>query len=439
MMKLKNNKGFTLIEIILVFAILSLVLGMIGSFFVYGLNVFTAGDSQYNAQSQLRIASEYLVENIRFSNSLNLVDKPANPENPTTLDGEYDYIYVENGVLYHFISDGSTHSLKKITDNITNYEFTSNINFLKINLFSEDRDQEYNIETEVDLPNLTIKKEVIENNSGAAIKFLSSGNFSYTSYNLEIIPDELIFDGLSESKNLSYSITPQLSGHTSKWISDDETIAIVSGNNENTNIVNIDSTGYGNTFIMVNIKKDNVDMSVSIPVLVLDDETTVVISPEGPIDVAVNGTQQLDFDSTLRSGDSIKKEEWSSSNPTYATVNNSGLVEIFEAGSDKSVTIYLEIETEYGNYAQDNVQINIIALKVKTPKIKAEKDKGVVKITLTEGTPESTVEFYKNNQLLKTEVLDLNGSLYVEFKNQAPDKLMLSKDGYESTDFITID
>lgn len=65
-----NKKGFTLIEIVIVMAILGLLLGGLLSTFIFSLNFFSEEDSQIVRQENLRFVSVEFEKDIRKSDQI---------------------------------------------------------------------------------------------------------------------------------------------------------------------------------------------------------------------------------------------------------------------------------------------------------------------------------------------------------------------------------
>src|SRR6056297_3626943 len=123
--KLKNRKGVSLLELIIVIAILSLVITMIYSIYNYGGRTFDKGNSQYSVQSDIRLSMDYIVDETRYATKLNLTDIPT--ESILTSSQGIDFIYVENNKLVHkdWNDTSSTHETRTFASTITNYSFTS--------------------------------------------------------------------------------------------------------------------------------------------------------------------------------------------------------------------------------------------------------------------------------------------------------------------------
>jgi prepilin-type N-terminal cleavage/methylation domain-containing protein len=64
---ISNRSGFSLIELIVVIAILSIVITSAFSLFSFGNTIFRKGSSQYNVQADLRLASDFITNQLRYA------------------------------------------------------------------------------------------------------------------------------------------------------------------------------------------------------------------------------------------------------------------------------------------------------------------------------------------------------------------------------------
>ena len=71
---IQNNKGLTLVELLVAMSILFLVLSAAYSFLNLGNSSYTRGADRFNTQSTLRIAAEHITNEIRFATSINILD-----------------------------------------------------------------------------------------------------------------------------------------------------------------------------------------------------------------------------------------------------------------------------------------------------------------------------------------------------------------------------
>ncbi|MBN4063004.1 MAG: hypothetical protein COA82_00565 [Alkaliphilus sp.] len=92
---LSKNQGVTLIELILVTALMSLIFGAVFSIYLAGQRTFIATSNQASVQQEVRRVSNLIVEELEFAHSWEISDTI-----PTSFDNNYNYIYVEDKVLH---------------------------------------------------------------------------------------------------------------------------------------------------------------------------------------------------------------------------------------------------------------------------------------------------------------------------------------------------
>lgn len=71
---MKNNKGFTLLELILVLGLVGLVLSLIFSPMILSYNSFNAQNEKTNIISDTRATMDYLTREIRKSDKIEVID-----------------------------------------------------------------------------------------------------------------------------------------------------------------------------------------------------------------------------------------------------------------------------------------------------------------------------------------------------------------------------
>ncbi len=159
--RLKNNKGFTLLEIIVALIILGVILTAIFSFFQYG-NLMTVKDNeQYVIQSEMRYDIDQIITEIKYANEIYLLEtKPTESEKENS---EYSYIYLDGGKFYFSIYQPLTNSrLETVAkgtykDVETNFsKDTELIDSLNIVLSSQYYNQTYEVDAKIKLQNLKL-------------------------------------------------------------------------------------------------------------------------------------------------------------------------------------------------------------------------------------------------------------------------------------------
>lgn len=165
---LRNNKGFTLIEVVLTLTLMIIVLGITYKIFFTGNEIFTISKSQTHIQNDVRIAAEYITKELK--NATFIYD------NAESIKGEEVYYSLE------LKGDGSSKNLlRKTYTNISNTKsikenalgnFLSDLKFnpsdnsslLSITISGKEKEQDYTLEFEImlnNIPNINIPKEGI--------------------------------------------------------------------------------------------------------------------------------------------------------------------------------------------------------------------------------------------------------------------------------------
>lgn len=170
---LKNNAGFTLIELIVVSALMILVITVAYSLFSFGNKLFSISSNQYDAQSEVRIAMDSITNKIRFATQVEIVNADDVSSFAQQAAG-YSYYYMKDGKLYHSIYDKTSDN-----HNIVMYGgyFSSDASLfsrfnpttLNIKIYSLDGTQSYTGETKIDL--LNVKNTITGNSSGSGLKY----------------------------------------------------------------------------------------------------------------------------------------------------------------------------------------------------------------------------------------------------------------------------
>ena len=149
----KRNKGVTLIELIVSFSILSIVLGAGYSLYAFNSKTFSSGTQQYDLQNEIRLASQFITNEVRNAKEFELVLVSQVPVNN---DG-YNYIYINDGILYSKKNGTVMEKTKAILINLSPYfnmvKLTNENNILEFELKSE----KFSIQSKVALNNISRK------------------------------------------------------------------------------------------------------------------------------------------------------------------------------------------------------------------------------------------------------------------------------------------
>lgn len=119
--KIKNNHGMTLIEMLIVIAIIGIVSTLVGSFFTTSEVVFREGQEQTVEQHAVRIAADILAKEIRNATELNLFPNSA------SLSGFDHYYYIDSNQLVKY--DGVTETTRTQDDLSAETDFPPGLDF----------------------------------------------------------------------------------------------------------------------------------------------------------------------------------------------------------------------------------------------------------------------------------------------------------------------
>lgn len=109
---MKNNKGFTLIEIVVTLTILVLLLGVVAGATVLTQQFSTGEHSRVQLQSEIRIALAFIDSDVRSSNQLAVSDNTC-----------FILIGGEN-IRYCLVGDELTRNDQTIAENLTNFTYS---------------------------------------------------------------------------------------------------------------------------------------------------------------------------------------------------------------------------------------------------------------------------------------------------------------------------
>ncbi|MDP3387758.1 MAG: prepilin-type N-terminal cleavage/methylation domain-containing protein [Eubacteriales bacterium] len=163
----QNKKGLTLLELIIGLAILTIVLTMVFSFFDFGNKTVLVGFSQNKAQADLRVASDFVKNTVRYATEVEL----SSPASVSIAQGDtFDYIYFSDAsgtIEYSGYNSGNTRITKTLGTGILPsstfwVEKNGEAQIIGINLYAQDTTQKFDLLTSFELPNVKIKGNVIE-------------------------------------------------------------------------------------------------------------------------------------------------------------------------------------------------------------------------------------------------------------------------------------
>lgn len=148
----KANKGVTLIELIIVIALIGIVISVIFSMFFFGSGTFFRGESQYGLQTEARFAIESLSRDLRFVREIEIIDDFSSgiPEPYETI---VYFDSVNNEIVKSFAGITTTYKLNSSSSNPLLFKKTSN-NTLHYTLDGQDGSQNFILQSDILLLNV---------------------------------------------------------------------------------------------------------------------------------------------------------------------------------------------------------------------------------------------------------------------------------------------
>lgn len=179
----KNNKGVTLLEIIISLAIVGLLLTLTFNLFFFGNEVFAKGSEQYNVQTSVRLSTTSITDTVRYSTALFIESNI-----PDTFENPYHYIYYDNGsVYYNYIDIDGTRKTRVLGTDITSLTFNKQSNrLIGMSINGVERNQSYQINMDIGLPNMEMKNNDVFGTTGSALKFQKDGTITNLSSSNEV-------------------------------------------------------------------------------------------------------------------------------------------------------------------------------------------------------------------------------------------------------------
>lgn len=159
-----------MVEFMVTLLILNIILGLAYSYYWFGTRSFEIGSRQYNVQQNVRLATDYINNEVRYAKSLEIL-----ASKPTSFIDGFEYIYVnENSLIEHVSIENGVVNIEQILPYISGgityapMAFKSRDNVLSIKIAGNDAGQDYDIETDVLLLNMIKILGAVE---GIAIKY----------------------------------------------------------------------------------------------------------------------------------------------------------------------------------------------------------------------------------------------------------------------------
>lgn len=167
-----SQRGLGLIELVIALSLLSVVLAAVYSYYFFGNRSFSTGEAQQNLQQNVRHASAFVTNEIRFASEVEILS-----ENPLSFESGWYYIYLKDGDEENifFRSDDGEKPIPGIITDDTSYDSGALVfngagsNVLQFTISASNNDQNYNIESQVQP--LNISGSIGGSNNGVAVRY----------------------------------------------------------------------------------------------------------------------------------------------------------------------------------------------------------------------------------------------------------------------------
>jgi len=151
--KLKDDRGVTLVELILVIAVVGFVMAAALSFFLFGTRTFTLGSSQARVQQEARLATTIVSQDLRTAVQVRAMVTGGVPET-----GEYMVERVGDEPPYslRYVRPSGTLETADVFTSLSfdvTYDSTANKYFIVFTATGVDRERDYTIDSTMLLEN----------------------------------------------------------------------------------------------------------------------------------------------------------------------------------------------------------------------------------------------------------------------------------------------
>ena len=167
MLTKKNNKGLTLIELLITLGLISMMLSVVFLLYSFGYKSFVLADNKHNAKFAANRTAAVISQNLRLATEVTVFENvPAAQEN-------YYMIYLQSGKIKYKDGNNAAQDLGNYDVNFQSVQFTpgnDGNNILEFSLTAEDSNKSYTLIFEVFLVNLA---HSIPSNpaSGSVVRF----------------------------------------------------------------------------------------------------------------------------------------------------------------------------------------------------------------------------------------------------------------------------
>ena len=164
--RLDFKSGFTLIELIVIIAIMGIVIAMAYSIGDFGNRSFNNGSVKSDIQSDTRLAANYITKELRYSSNAEIL--PSFPITPVT---SKKYIYVENGILKQYYNGIITKIIGDTSKNIIATFQIQNSKTVNFNIQETFKNQTFKLNSTILLLNIGVNTLATQNQALPVISY----------------------------------------------------------------------------------------------------------------------------------------------------------------------------------------------------------------------------------------------------------------------------
>lgn len=169
-----NNKGFSLIELILVMAILGIIVTLAYSMHIFGIKAFAIGGDKTNVQSEARKAADFITKEIRLAAEVELLASTSGiPSSTYSTDDVYIYKTTSGGLEQLVYRDKNGAKTISVFSSL-NLAFTSDVGkTLHFSIDAHYKNESFLLDSEVFPLNMQIDTKIL-NTTGIALHYFRS-------------------------------------------------------------------------------------------------------------------------------------------------------------------------------------------------------------------------------------------------------------------------
>ncbi|MBB6216604.1 prepilin-type N-terminal cleavage/methylation domain-containing protein [Anaerosolibacter carboniphilus] len=162
--RLRHNGGFTLVEVLVVLALMGMVMSLGYSLNLFGVRVFHQGTAQANVQANVRLASDFITKETRNATEMTILNASESIPEANAIGEDIYYILLNGNSIEYRYKDHS----KLLAESITELEFKkSSSRTLNYIITGNDGNQNYSVTSNIFISNLNLTDSfIVEDTSG---------------------------------------------------------------------------------------------------------------------------------------------------------------------------------------------------------------------------------------------------------------------------------